>query len=351
MTRILTIDELLAICNEIKTLSKAGVPLEKGLLVAANDLPKRLKGAAGALGNEGARGVPVESIIHEDVGLPPIFKAVIKAGKRSGNLSLAVEGLYDSGKRAINIRRKIITALFYPILVLVLLLVVSNDLFRRLPAMLVDTLSEQQLQPSPGILWALEATRFVSDWIWLPIVAFLIWFAIWWFQSKSAMVAQSTWFASITRWVPWVGRMLRLGRLAVFVDLLAMFVRNDVPLHEGLVLAASVTGDPEIKQDAELISKRIQRGQPMSVDGEKLRAIPKLLDWQLDLNLPADELASTLASEAENYQHEAEHLAEWCNIQLPILFTALIAGTATFAYAFCVIYPLSQLLEQFALPL
>ncbi len=90
----ITIDQLLALNDEITALIRAGVPLERGLIVAGRDLRGRLGRIASALSQRLARGESLPQALEgEDRSIHPLYRAVVEAGAQSGRLPIALEGI------------------------------------------------------------------------------------------------------------------------------------------------------------------------------------------------------------------------------------------------------------------
>ncbi len=117
----ITIDQLLALNDEITALVRAGVPLERGLLVAGRDIRGRLGRIATVLVKRMSRGESlVEALESEKQTIPPLYRAVVEAGARSGQLPVALEGLARYVRGYSEARRAIGLALWYPVMVLAL---------------------------------------------------------------------------------------------------------------------------------------------------------------------------------------------------------------------------------------
>ena len=76
----MTLDDLIALNDEIAALVRAGVPLEAGLAELGGDLPGRLGRFAAGLAQRTARGESLAQAITGDAGqLPPAYRAVVEA--------------------------------------------------------------------------------------------------------------------------------------------------------------------------------------------------------------------------------------------------------------------------------
>src|SRR5437868_6192649 len=90
----IAMDQLLALNEEIAALVRAGIPLDRGLLEAGQDVRGRLGRIASALGRRVGRGESlVEALEGERQAIPPLYRAVVEAGTRAGRLPVALEGM------------------------------------------------------------------------------------------------------------------------------------------------------------------------------------------------------------------------------------------------------------------
>lgn len=118
-TRGVTLDELVALNDELIALVRSGVPLEKGLIALGKDLPGRLGELARSLGRRLESGESLADTLDDSKeGFPRVYQAVVAAGIRSGRLSSALEGISTAARRAAEVRRVMIVSLVYPIVVL-----------------------------------------------------------------------------------------------------------------------------------------------------------------------------------------------------------------------------------------
>src|SRR5262245_23349033 len=115
----ISIEQLLALNEEIAALVRAGIPLDRGLLEAGRDVRGRLGRIAASLGRRLKKGESlVEALESERQSIPPLYRAVVEAGTQAGRLPIALEGLARYVRGYGEARTAIGLALWYPLIVL-----------------------------------------------------------------------------------------------------------------------------------------------------------------------------------------------------------------------------------------
>ena len=118
---VITLDQLVALNDEIAALVRAGVPLDRGLRSLGEDLPGRLGRFATQLSERIARGESLTDALAEPTSkLPRLYRAVIEAGIAAGRLPAALESLAGSLRRLAETRRSVVLSLTYPLLLFLL---------------------------------------------------------------------------------------------------------------------------------------------------------------------------------------------------------------------------------------
>jgi len=162
---------------------------------------------------------------------------------------------------------------------------------------------------------------------------------LWWFGTRTATSAQPSRLARFMACVPWMPRLLRAGRLATFTEVLALLVEQEVPVPEGVVLAADASGDPGLRRHAKELADRLEQGQTSWGGTGPRGGIPPLLAWLIATPHRQDELNAALRHTANSYRRRASYLGDWLRLYLPVSLTIGIGGTATAVYAFFVLAP------------
>lgn len=342
----ISLDQLIALNDEIAALVRAGVPLERGLVEVGTDFPGRLGDVMQRLGSRLGAGESLpQALTAEGGSLPPIYCAVVEAGLRSGRLSAALEGMGHFARGYTEMRRAIGLALLYPLLV-----------FSLAYALFVLFVT----QIAPRFVAEFEHARFpmfgaisLLNWLgqtavyWGPAVpAVLLLIGLIWLSSGRASVLEPGRVDRLVRYVPWARGVLVASRSAGFADVLALLVEHGVPLPDAVRLAARATGDRELIAAGGEIAAAIQRGDPLRGTPGPARVVPPVLRWLMVSGQGQAALISALRHAAETYRRRAQNRADMARTVLPTLLLVAIGAVVTLFYGLTLFVPLTALLSN-----
>ncbi len=343
----ITIEQLFALNEEIRALVRAGVPLERGLLVAARGLRGRLGRITSALGNRLNRGESlIEALEGEKQVLPPLYRAVVEAGARSGQLPVALEGLAQYVRGYSEARSAIGLALWYPMVVLCLAYVLLVGLVMLVVPRFLDAFESLGLAAPSALRW-LGKVGELADYWWLagPIALGVL--AIAWARSGAAAQFQSaSW--NWLKLFPWMKSILANYEAANFCELLALLLEHQVTYPEALELAADSTGNPRMMRGARVLAQAIGRGQalPDVLATVKPNTFLPMLRWVLATGQEQGSLTRSLRNLAGHYRRRGKFLAEKLSVFLPTLIMVALGASATLFYALALFVPIIKLLGQ-----
>ncbi len=342
----LSLDQLIALNDEIVALVRAGFPLERGLLAVGRDLPGRLGSFTTLLAERMRNGESLPQALEaEGDRITPIYRAVVEAGLRTGRLPVALEGLTVHVRNYLELRRALALALIYPLTVLVL----AYTLFVAFVTVAV-----------PRFVAAFAAFRIPGrevldglNWLgthalyWVPVLPIaLLAFGLFWMVSGRARVFPVGRSAALLGWVPWMRGILKNTRAANLAGMLALLVENDVPFAEAIALAGRVTGDPALATQSVAIAERLRLGEPLGDAARASGGFPPLLLWLMITGQNQGTLVEALRHAARTYRRRALHQADLVRTLLPTILLIVIGATVTLIYTLALFLPFSTLLNQ-----
>lgn len=340
----LTLDQWLALNDEIAAMVRAGLPLERSL---AGFGRRRLGKVSRSIAARLERGEGLErAVAEEGAAAPPIYQAVIRAGIRSGRLPAALEGLASYGRHYAEMRRMVGLALIYPLLVVVLAYgLLIGFLLYVLPPFL-ETFATFRL-PARRFLGLLEGLgRTLPYWApVLPIV--LIALVLAWCVSGRARSFPGS-GGRLWALIPGARGLMAQVAAASFAELLAILIEHDVPLPEALDLAAHAAGDPALRRAGPRAAEALRGGTAAPGALREAREMPALLRWVLSWGVRQGRLAPALRHAAEMYRRRARLRADLLRTLLPTLALLAVGATAAVLYTLVLFVPFASLLRSIA---
>lgn len=344
----ISLEQLIALNDEMVALARAGVPLDQGLLHLGRDLPGQLGRVATTLGQRLQRGEEPARVL-DDRSLPPAYRALVAAGIRSGRLPLALEGMSSLLRRVVETRRTVVAALVYPVFVLA----VAYSLFTFMIVKCFPVLTHMYAEVLPGqhplavFEWLAD---HVSDWqLWPPLLLFAC-LGVWWLRTQYALLAEGRGPSrGRSQHRPSVRNLLHAGRMATFADVLAVLIEHQVPLPEAIALAADASGDRRLRASGRELAERLRRGE-LPGNAMTLAGAPPVLNWLLMNSASQDRWRESLRRAAESYRRRAQWMGRWLSLYLPVTLTVAIGGTAAMLYAVAFFGPWCRLLYLLSQP-
>jgi general secretion pathway protein F len=341
-----SLDQLVALNDEIAALVRSGVPLEPTLAEMGRD-------SGGALGQLGPvlaahmqSGVSLPDALRAEEGrFPPVYRTIVEAGLRAGRLSAALEAMSDFARELAELRRQIGAALVYPLIVFViaygLFLVLTIDLIERFRDA-YETFHLPLHGPLTLLIWI---AKQVETWWWAPpaVVAGLI---VWWLSTGGAHLLSFAGPARPLAWLPGLGKIGRYFQCANFARLLALLVEHQVPFPEGLRLSADATCDRALRHAVGSMAAFIEQGGTSSPRGTAATEFPPFLDWILWQAARGENPVRLLRHAAEIYRRRAVNLTNWIKLTFPMLVALVIGGGITLFYALALFAPLTTFLKD-----
>jgi len=328
-------EEVLAVHEELLTLIRAGLPLDRGLRDLAQDLPGKMRPLVSELHQRLQRG---EDVTQAVATLPSpgarAYAAVLAAGMRSGRPAQALEGVVSTARRALDFRKALSAELVYPLLVLIVgINLIAFSLTNLAP---INVMANEAFGAGGPLTHSLAHVDMMTRpaWILIPLVTAMgiVLFLLVPRWAGASPLSASEW------WRPF--RQMRIWQsTALFCDLLALLIEHDTPLPESLQLAAEATPYRPLKRSVEDLGQRIAKGET----GIKAACpLTPTVSWLLQ-RPAATSLPEALRREAEHARRRVDRLQRWFSIYFPASTTFMIGVVCIAILALINLAPLVNL--------
>jgi general secretion pathway protein F len=321
--------QVLQFTQQLATLLGAGQPLDRALGILL-DLPdtaearrviERIREAVRG-------GTPLSTALEQQHGLfPRLYVNLVRAGEAGGNVHEALRRLADYLERSARLRGKVVNALIYPV-ILVVMIVVSVGF---LMAVVVPQFQQLFDSLNAELPWyskiVLELGLFTRDW--------------WWAMLAGAGLLGLALAARLRR--PDARRALdaRLLRLRFAGDLVAKLdtarlartlgtlVRNGVPLLTALTLSRPVLGNRVLAEAVDQAAEEVKTGSGLGHALGRRKVFPRLAVQMVQVGEESGELDTMLLKVADTFDQETanalDRLMAALVPALTVLMTAVVA--------------------------
>jgi type II secretory pathway component PulF len=357
--------DLLAFNHHLSALATAGLPLERGLWLAASEArSRRVREAIEALAKDLDAGVPLaEAFDRHRVNFPPVYARLMEAGLRSNNLPALLLSLARHEETIARLRSIIWRSVSYPLTVLAGLMMVATVIsVFVLPQMqsthvqiekmvrdynLSTMRSWSRRPPIGGMPVVTTAVMVVGP--YLPVVAGLVvagmlavpgMTVVARLRRKDGAVSDL-----VTSRLPLVGPAIRHAALARFMDGMAVCVAAGLDLPRALRTAGELVGYPRLMGDAEAMAGAIERGEKVGAVSGSLRFVPVTLADTLDAASANTSMAETLEALAQLHRQQAELRAQRVPLVL-VPVAVVVIGLLVAVLMAAVISPMALVMQM-----
>jgi len=296
-------------CRQFATLVRSGVPLVQTLaLLAEQTNNKRLRHALHHVSSLVQEGASLQEAFGQQRNVfPEMFVHLIGVGEYSGQLPTVLERLADFYEKEQILRQKVVSALVYPMTVLLVAVVVSVYLLFSVVPTFVQAFEEQGVPlPLPTQI-TFGISQFLLDfWYLLLVLGILLAVGIAYVRRTPQ---GQRWYGRFQLSVPILGTLRKKNILARFSRTLALLVASAVPILEAWRLVGKSLGDDLYRQSLEEAVQGLSEGERMHVLLERRRKLfPPMVTQMIAIGEEAGNLECMLDKLADFYEQEVHEM-------------------------------------------
>ena len=315
--------DLVILTSELATLLQAGLPLDNALKTLANlSTSVPLKNLIEGIHERVQGGIALSDALaeHGDV-FNRLYINMIRAGEVSGSLELTVSRLADYLERSAALRSSVITALIYPAILLLVLVISLFVLMSFVVPQFIPLFEDvgQALPFMTEVVFALSGFFNQFWWLLVAVCVFAIWFGDKQLSDKTKRLRFDEWCLSL----PYLGELLKEIEMARFSRTLGTALGNGVPLLTGIRLVRDVVSNRVIGNVMDKVISSLEQGQGMTRPMKESSVCPVLAVQLIEVGEETGQLESMLNKIANIYDQQVQTSIKRV---LTLLEPALIIG-------------------------
>jgi general secretion pathway protein F len=335
-------EDLAIATRQLAVLVKAGIPLVEALTALVDQVDKeRLKRVLGDVKQRVNEG----STLADALGAHPrvfgeLFVNMIRAGEHSGALEIVLVRLADFTESQARLRSKILGAMAYPVVMMVIGSIVLGILFTvvipRVTKIFADTKATL-----PWMTRGLIAfTSFVTQYWWAIVLVAVA--GVWGFLRWRATPAGRARWHRFVLTVPVFGRLARIVAIGRFARTLSTLLKSGVPLLVSMDIVKNVVGNVRLAEVIEQARDAIREGESIAAPLKRSGEFPPLVHHMVAVGERSGALEEMLANVASAYEDQVETtVTALTSLLEPIMIVAMAVVVAFIVFS--VLMPILQM--------
>ena len=322
--------------RQLATLVDAGLPLLRGLRVLQKqERDPTLKEILGKL----AGSIEGGSTFSEALGSHPktfdrLFINMVKAGELGGVLEVVLNRLAEFQEKAEKIKGKVKAALFYPMAVLVVAVVIVGVLMTFVVPKFEEIFKDMlNGEPMPGFTQlVLGISNFIKNNILATVgIVFALVTAIKLIlKTKKGIYFRDKMLLTM----PGLGPVVSKVAIARFSRTLGTLVSSGVPILQSLNIVKETAGNVIVTNAVTAIQDAVKEGEPIVSPMESSRVFPPMVISMVDVGEQTGALPEMLMKVADNYEEEVDNaVGAMTSLLEPVMivFLAVVVGSIVIA--------------------
>lgn len=334
--------ELALLTRQLSTLLQAAMPLEESLNAVSqqSEKPKVTKVLL-SVRSKVMEGHSLASSMAEFPGaFPTLYRATVAAGEHSGHLDLVLSKLADYSENAHASRQKVMLALLYPSLLLLVAIGIVSGLMAFVVPKVVDVITGQGQELPLLTRGLIGLSYFVTHWGLLTLVALGFAVAGWRYLLRNENFRLRVHKRMLG--LPLIGRLARGSNSARFASTLSILSSSGVPLVDALGIAGAVLSNQWLKQAVITATQQVKEGSSLFRSLDACGYFPPMMIHMIASGEASGELGNMLERVAQSQQREFDTIVSTVlGIFEPMML--LVMGGAVLLIVIAILEPIFSL--------
>jgi general secretion pathway protein F len=334
--------ELPQVTRQLATLLRSGIPLNDALKALVEQIETRqLEAVFRAVRERISQGSSFAEALEQYPGVfPPLYVAMVKSGEAAGTLDVVLERLAGFQLRQAKTKNKVMAALMYPMIMVVMgTIVISILMVKVVPKLIALVAARGTELPTPTLV-----LKSISDFV-----------GAYWYLMLLALVLANMFIASLRRTekgryatdrfllnLPVFGDLFKKQAIARFATTLSTLLKTGVQVLDAIKIVRAIVGNAVLQGVLDDLHAAILQGGDISTPLKKSQIFPPAVGYMIAVGEQTGELETVLDRLAEAYDNEVEIATERMTAVIePVLIIVMAALVAFIVFA--IVMPMLEL--------
>ncbi|WPX08024.1 type II secretion system F family protein [Anaerocellum danielii] len=301
------IKDLAVFCRQFATMLMAGIPMVSALDVIVEQFKGKYLGKVlEDIYKRVQSGTMLSRALAEKAEcFPPILINMIEAGEMSGSVDQALDRMATQFEKELKLRQKIINALIYPAIVILVAIGVLIIMLTFVVPTFVGIFSELNVELPATTRFIISSSNFMrNNFILIIIVCILLVVA---YKVIRKTDKGGFYIDKFKLQIPVIGRIILGQIVARFTRTLGTMTAAGVSIVIALETTKNVMTNIFVEKKFEEVIERVQRGEGLSYPISEVKIFPKLVEIMIRTGEESGNLEYMLNKAADYYENEVEN--------------------------------------------
>lgn len=258
---------------------------------------------------------------HFPEAFPPLYVATVRASERTGDLPLALSRYVAYQERVEQVRKKVVSASIYPLLLIVVGGLVAMFLLGyvtpRFSALYEDNLDSLPWASRMLMYWGQFFSRHMAEALLLLAAGAAA------LAYAATLPAVKAWFARQAWKLPWLGERLRVFQLTRFYRTVGMLLSGGIPILTALEMAAGLL-QAQLRLQLNVALKDIREGKSVSQAMDRAGLTTSVASRMLRVGEKSGRMGEMMEAVAGFHDEETSRFLDWFTRLFEPILMALI---------------------------
>jgi general secretion pathway protein F len=335
-------DDLAIMTRQLATLVGARIPLVDALAALVDQVEnprlQRIVSQVKQRVNEGAR--LADALTDHPAVFNNLYVNMIRAGESSGALDIVLVRLADFTESQAKLRSKVVGALAYPAVMVLVGVVIIGVLFTTVIPKVTQIFKDMDVSLpiyTRALIWISDFTGEYWYVVAMGLVASVIG-ARAWLRTPGGKAAYDRWELSI----PLFGNLTRLIAMSRFSRTLATLRSSGVPLLASMAIVRNIVGNGVLQDVIEKATKAVNDGETLAAPLTRSKEFPPMVCHMIAVGEKTGQLEEMLLKIADTYDQQVEARVTALTSLLEPVMIVVMGGAVAFVVA-AILLPILQM--------
>ena len=300
------IEDLVVFSRQLATMVDAGIPLMQSLDALQEQIQSReFRKVISSLRDDIEVGNSLSTAFsrHPDV-FDNLYINMVKAGESSGMLNVILERIATYSEKANSLRRKIKSAMVYPVMVVTMAVLITGVLMIKVvPTFkgIFEMLGGELPKPTQILIFISDILT-VNLWQAIAVIVIIGFISSRFLKTEKGKII----FDRLKLKLPILGQLLRKVAISRFSRTLSTLIQSGVPILPSLDIVAKTSGNKVIEIAVNDVKSNVREGESIAMPLIRSGVFPPMVTRMIAVGEETGELEKMLTKVSDFYDEQVD---------------------------------------------